>query len=94
MNDVQRKACAAGFIHALQQSPDLFRTWLKTPKNDAHAIGALVQQALGLAATPSHEDLTAMASHATGNLRPQLTALQTLDPAVPAENGIIMLHHE
>ena len=90
VNDTQRKAAAAGFLHALRQSPDTFSTWLKTAKDDHEAIGGLVQQTLGLAQKPSKDDLVQMSQHIGTELKDQVEKVQALDANVPRSVGNII----
>lgn len=91
MNDLQRKAAAAGFLHALTQSKDTFSQWMKTPKDDHEAIGGLVQHTLGLAQKPSKDDLHVMAQHVDAHLGDQAAKVQAQDANAPHHVGLILL---
>jgi hypothetical protein len=86
MNEIQRKAAAAGFIHALRESPEVRDEWVTIRKNNDWKNGAsteslrvLVHKTLGLAETPSEKDLEAMRKHSQDRLMPQLNELQQTD---------------
>jgi len=90
MNDVAQRAAAAGFLHALKTSPPVFDEWMKTPKDDPVAIGALVQKTLGLAQPPNQTELRAMALHVDGSLHDQVRAVQAVNPSSPNHVGFIL----
>ena len=81
MNDTQRKAAAAGFMHALANSREALTEWANTAKDDPAAVGALIQKTVGLANPPSVDDLRAMSTHIKQNLQPQVQEVQAADPA-------------
>lgn len=91
MTETQHKAVVAGFFHALKTSPDVFGEWMNTNKDDHHAVGALVQKTLGLAATPSPSDLDAMAKHADEHLQPQIQAIKEQREGVPSHVGMFVV---
>ncbi len=91
MNDVARRAVAAGFLHALQTTPALFEEWMKTSKDDAAAIGALVARTFGLAQIPDADDLHAMAHHIAEHLSSSVSALQAANAAAPKTVGFVFL---
>jgi hypothetical protein len=66
MNSDQIKAHAAGFLHALAIDPKLAAQWQTDIPNDQRAT--MIASHLGLAQTPSEDDLHAMASYANANL--------------------------
>ncbi len=76
MTDVQRRATAAGFLHALQTTPELVAEWSKIPKTDDAAMGALIQKTMGLAQAPSKDDLHAMEQYVDKALGEQAADLQ------------------
>ena len=88
MTESQHKGVVAGFLHVLKTSPDVFNDWMKTPKDDHQAVGALVQRTLGLAAAPSRSDMEAMAKHADEALKPQITELKEKHEGVPTHVGM------
>ena len=88
MTETQHKAVVAGFFHALKTSPDVFAEWMKTKKDDHHAIGALVQKTLGLASAPSSSDIDAMAKHADAHLQPQIAEIKKEHEGVPSHVGM------
>jgi hypothetical protein len=89
MTDVQIKAISAGFLHAMQTSPELFAQWSAAERSPAQ-MGPLIQQAMGLASAPTESDLQAMAAYVDANLNDQLQALHAKEPVVPAHCGEIM----
>jgi hypothetical protein len=90
VDELQRKAAAAGFLHALTQSQQTFSDWMKTPKDDHEAIGGLVQRTLGLSQKPTKDDLTAMAQHVSTNLQAQVQQVQAQDANVPKHVGLVL----
>ncbi|HTA37518.1 MAG TPA: hypothetical protein VK760_00510 [Candidatus Acidoferrales bacterium] len=66
MNPDQVKAHAAGFLHALAINPNLAAQWQTDIPNGQRA--SMIASHLGLAQTPSEDDLHAMATYASGNL--------------------------
>ncbi|MGA7571403.1 MAG: hypothetical protein WBG27_04175 [Candidatus Aquilonibacter sp.] len=91
MNDVQQRAAAAGFIHALHTSPELFNEWMGTKKDDDVAIGKLVQKTLGLAQAPDKQDLHAMATYIDAHLKDEVTKFHAAHPTAPHHVGIAFL---
>ena len=91
MNDVARRAVAAGFLHALQTTQALFDEWMKTAKDDTAAIGALVARTLGLAQVPDADDLHAMAHHIDAHLSGAVAELRAASKSLPEHVGIIAL---
>jgi hypothetical protein len=91
MTDVQQRAIAAGFLHALQTTPALFQEWNAIPKDDASAIGALIQKTMGLTQAPSSSDLHAMAAHIDASLGDQVNALRASNPDAPSHVGEVFL---
>lgn len=90
MTDVQRRAIAAGFIHALAQSHETLAAWSQVSKTDATAVGAFIQKTLGLASAPSAEDLSTMSTYVQGNLQEQVKAVQAQDPETASHRGIFV----
>ncbi len=91
MNDVQQRATAAGFIHALHTSPDLFKEWMDTKKDDDAAIGKLVQKTLGLAQAPDKQDLHAMAAYIDAHLKDDVAEFHAAHPSAPRHVGMVFL---
>ncbi|HEX8807054.1 MAG TPA: hypothetical protein VF741_08890 [Candidatus Aquilonibacter sp.] len=91
MNDVQHRAAAAGFLHALHTSPEVYKEWSDTKKDDHAAVGKLVQKTVGLADAPSKSDLEAMAKHVDGHLKSEVNAFRAAHPTGPHHVGIIFL---
>ncbi len=90
MNDVARRAVAAGFLHALQTTPALFDEWMKIAKDDTAAIGALVARTLGLAQVPTAEDLHAMAHHVEAHLSGMVAEIQAANANAPKTVGFFV----
>ena len=80
MTDVQRRAIASGFLHALQTTPELFNEWNGIPKTDHAAMGVLIQKTMGLAQAPSAADLLAMEAYVEEALGHQATAISQKQP--------------
>ncbi len=76
MNDSQRRAVAAGFLHALQTTPDLYQEWSGIAKDDYSAIGALIQKSMGLSEAPTRDDITAMAQYIDAHLQDHVEAIK------------------
>ncbi len=91
MTDVQQRAIAAGFLHALHTTPALFNEWNAIPKDDDVAIGALVQKTMGLSSAPTKADLTAMATYIDASLGEQVQAFRQSHPQAPSHVGDIFL---
>jgi hypothetical protein len=91
MTDTQRRAVAAGFLHALSADPQLAQEWLSTPKDDSAAIGALIQKSMGLSQAPSSDDLHAMANYVESHLKSHAEAVQAVHPNAPRNVGFILL---
>jgi len=66
MNETQRAAAAAGFLHALRD-PDVLARW-QDAVTDSASLRELIGSTLGLAAVPSEDDLAAMKTHAEEQL--------------------------
>jgi len=91
MTDVQQRATAAGFLHALQTTPALFQEWNAIPKDNYAAIGALIQKTMGLTQAPSKDDLNAMATYIDKSLGAQVGALRASNPETPSHVGVLVL---
>lgn len=91
MTETQQRAVAAGFLHALQSSPDLYAQWQGIAKDDFVAIGSLVQKTLGLHESPTKADLHAMASYVDANLKDQVAIVQAANENAPRHVGFIVL---
>jgi len=91
MTDVQQRATAAGFLHALQTTPALFNEWNAISKDDDAAIGALIQKTMGLSSAPTKADLHAMAAYIDAHLGEQVTALRQSNPQAPSHVGEIFM---
>ncbi len=91
MNDLQHRSTAVAFLHALQNSPELYNEWMAIKKDDDKAIGALVQRTLGLAQAPDHDDLHAMASYIDSHLQSQVASFQQSNPNAPRHVGLVFL---
>jgi hypothetical protein len=68
MTPSQCRGVAAGFLHQLQTTPELFDEWLATPKSDLPAICALIARSMGLAQVPTETDLDTMAKYIDASL--------------------------
>lgn len=97
MNEIQCKAAAAGFIHALRESPEVREQWVAVRKESDWERGSgtaslreLIEKTLCLAQTPSEKDLEAMRAHGQRYLKVELEELKRIDrriePAV-VNNG-------
>jgi len=83
MNDIQCKAAAAGFIHALKQSRELRNRWADIRNAEEwENLRTLIGETLGLAQTPSPQDLEKMRGHCDSQLGPQLKELQQIDERI------------
>jgi hypothetical protein len=83
---VNHGAIAAGFMHALRD-PAVYAAWEKIDKSDAAAVGAFVQQTLGLAQTPSASDLSTMATYADQHLAAEHEHVKGLQKGSPHNCG-------
>lgn len=91
MTDTQRRAVAAGFLHALQTSPDVYQEWSGIAKDNYAAIGALVQKTIGLSQAPSRDDIVAMAQYIDSHLQEHVTAIQAQHDDAPHHVGFMVL---
>jgi hypothetical protein len=91
MTETQRHAVAAGFLHVLQTKPDVYAQWMKIAKDDYAGIGKLIQDTMGLAQTPSKDDLNAMAAYVDAHLQDQVSAIQEADTNAPRHVGFMVL---
>jgi len=91
MTDVQRRAIAAGFLHALQTTPELYSEWTSTNKSDDAAVGALIQKTMGLTSAPSKDDLHAMAQYIDAQLGAQVQQIQASNASAPSHVGFIFV---
>jgi hypothetical protein len=89
MNEVQRRAIAAGFLHAMQTTPALYSEWSNTNQSDDAAVGALIQKTMGLTQAPSKDDLHAMAQYIDGQLGAQVKSIQASNAGAPSHVGFI-----
>jgi len=80
MTEVQRHAAAAGFLHVLRTSPEVFHEWNAAKKDDYAALGKLIQKSVGLAETPSSADIQAMAKYVDANLKTEADAFAKAYP--------------
>ncbi len=91
MTDTQRRATAAGFLHALQTSPDVYQEWSGIAKDDYAAIGALVQKTVGLSQAPSQADIIAMAQYVDSQLQENVGKIKAAHDDAPQHVGFIAL---
>ena len=91
MTPSQCRATAAGFLHLLKTTPDVYNEWLATPKDDSTAICALIGRTMGLAETPTALDLETMAKYTGAALTGDLRELVESDERTPRNVGAIFL---
>ena len=91
MTDVQRHATAAGFLHVLHTSPDVFKEWNAIKKDDYAALGKLIQKTVGLAETPSPADIQAMASYIDASLKEEAQKFHQAHADAPHHVGSIAM---
>jgi hypothetical protein len=91
MTDVQHRATAAGFLHVLHTSPEVFRDWNAAKKDDYAALGKLIQKSVGLAETPNSADIHAMAEYVDANLKTEADAFAKAHPNAEHHVGGIAL---
>lgn len=91
MTDVQRQATAAGFLHVLHRSPDVFKEWSAAKKNDYPALGKLIQKTVGLSETPSATDIHAMAAHVDAHLKDEAKSFAAAHPEAQHHVGVIAM---
>lgn len=85
MNDIQCKAMAAGFVHALKESSDLRDRWVEIRKSeDWVSLRLLIGQTLGTAKEPTEEDLKTMREHCSKRLGSEISELQQIDTRIEA----------
>jgi 23S rRNA maturation-related 3'-5' exoribonuclease YhaM len=91
MTDVQRQATAAGFLHVLRKSPDVFKEWNAAKKDDYGTLGKLIQKSVGLAETPNSADIHAMAKYVDKDLKTEADAFAKAHPNAEHHVGGIAL---
>lgn len=91
MTESQRHAVAAGFLHILHVHHDVYERWIKIPKDDAPAIGKLIQEEMGLAKAPDKADLDAMAAYIDAHLKEQTEAIRHTNSNAPHHVGFLVL---
>ncbi|HUN29332.1 MAG TPA: hypothetical protein VMV65_05975 [Alphaproteobacteria bacterium] len=91
MTEIQQHATAAGFLHALHASHEVFNEWMALKKDDYAAIGKLIQKTVGLAETPSTQDIHAMASYIDAHLKTETESFNRAHPDAPRHVGEIAL---
>jgi hypothetical protein len=91
MTDTQRRAIAAGFLHALQASPDVYQEWSGIAKDDYGAIGALVQKTMGLSQAPNRDDITAMAQYVDSHLQEHVANIKAEHDDAPHHVGFMAM---
>jgi len=87
MTEVQRHAAAAGFMHVLQKSPEVYAEWKAAKKDDYATIGKLVQKSVGLAETPSSADIQEMAKYVDAHLKEEADNFAKAHPDVQHHVG-------
>ncbi|HTU71669.1 MAG TPA: hypothetical protein VMF11_15310 [Candidatus Baltobacteraceae bacterium] len=91
MTEVQRHAAAAGFLHVLHTSPEVYNEWSHTPQDDAAKVGELIRRHVGLAEAPGKADLHAMAAYVDSHLKHDATEFHKAHPGGPHHVGIVYL---
>jgi hypothetical protein len=91
MTEIQRRATAAGFMHVLQNSKEVFDEWKSAKKDDYATLGKLIQKSVGLAETPTTADFHAMASYVDAHLKTEANAFAAAHPDVEHHVGTIGL---
>jgi len=91
MTDTQRRAVAAGFLHALQSSPDVYQEWSGIAKDNYAAIGALVQKTMGLSQAPTQQDIVAMAQYVDSNLQDHVDDIKAEHDDAPHHVGFMAM---
>jgi hypothetical protein len=82
MNQIQQEAVAAGFIQALYESEEVRNSWVASQSDGWVGLGALIQQTLGLAQTPSAADLAAMRTYSESYEPASPTIVQVEDDRI------------
>lgn len=85
MANIQHKAIAAGFIHALHD-PAVFAKW-EAAKDNPAALTKLIQETLGLAQAPSASDMDEMKAYAEQHLQDDHASLTEAQPNAPRTVG-------
>lgn len=91
MTGAQQRATAAGFLHALQTTPELFEQWNALSKDDDAGVGALIQRTFGMSQPPARADIEAMAVYIDGHLAQQVKAVAASNAEAPGHVGFIFL---
>jgi hypothetical protein len=91
MTEVQRRATAAGFLHALHSSPEVFKEWHPIKKDDYSALGKLIQKTVGLSEAPSKDDIHAMATYIDGHMKDEADKFAASHADAAHHVGVIAL---
>lgn len=86
MKEIQCKAMAAGFIHALMESGELRDRWVdvRGSKDWEKKLRVLIGETFD-SDEPSADDLEKMRKHCDSSLGPELTELHQLDPRIESK---------
>ncbi|GAC1356020.1 MAG: hypothetical protein NVSMB31_16590 [Vulcanimicrobiaceae bacterium] len=84
MTPEQHEGIVAGFLHLLDRSESVRKTWLETLQKNASksvaernaALGELVKDTLGLAETPTADDMRKMLEHANTVLQERVAKVK------------------
>ncbi len=79
------------FLAAMRATPALFDEWVRTPKSNAAALGAVVGRALGLAENPDTATLREMAAFMDTALTVDASRVTRADIGAPAAVGFLFI---
>ncbi len=91
MTEVQQRATAAGFLHVLHASPEVYKEWSTLKKDDYAALGKLIQKSVGLSETPNKDDIHAMASYIDQHLKDEANKFTAAHADAPRLVGSIAM---
>lgn len=89
MTEIQQHATAAGFLHVLHTSPEVFNEWNPIKKDDYAALGKLIQKTVGLRETPTTQDIHAMAKYIDAHLKDEAKKFHEAHADVPHHVGSV-----
>ncbi len=87
MNDEERRETAEKLVDAIKHNTNgAYDKWTSSDLKEPASRAAFVQSATGLTTPPSTEDMKAMQTHITRNLRADVDEIQKTKP--PGEHAV------
>jgi hypothetical protein len=91
VNNQQIKNVAAGFLHALQTSPETYAQWAAIEPNDTAKYASTIQNAMHLATAPTASDMEAMDGYLHDHLQDELKGFVAKHELPPRTRLLCML---